>query len=376
MQLLRRVPVTALLAILLGGLVAACGPTTSGDDDGGIHGNGDGAAFDMAASEAPIDQPQPDAATCHEQTFLPEKIGDPDIIVLMDMSSSMSEQTPTKYETTSQAVTSVITQLETDGAPIWWGLIFFPTDGDCGVNASTLIAPAAGNATAISNAITAASPNGNTPAHLAVQAGAAYYGGLTDDRAPYLLIATDGQPNCDPGQPLFPKTCQPANPVNCTVTEICQPIPMLGGICVPADGGVAVAAITAAAAAGVKTYVIGIDIDGTNSTLNMMAEAGGTARAGTTKYYPVSDQATMVSALESITTQIISCTFSLDYSPPDLQYVSVSVGGSGISRDPTHSNGWDIDVAARTLTFYGDACAALQTSPDTVSVVVGCPPVS
>jgi hypothetical protein len=378
MQLLRRAPVAALLAFLFASAVAACGPTTS-TDDGGNHWQMDGGQNDtMANSETPIDQPQPDAATCHEQTFIPEKVGDPDIIVLMDMSSSMVDTTttPTKYETTSQAVTSVISQLETDGTPIWWGLLFFPTDGDCGVNAASLIAPASGNATAISGAITGATPNGNTPAHLAVQDGAAWYASNDDGRGHYLLIATDGQPNCDPGQPLFPKTCQPANPVNCTANEICQPIPLMGGICVPADGGAAVSAITAAAAAGVKTYVIGIDIDGTNSTLNMMAEAGGTARAGTTKYYPVSDQASTVAALESIATQIISCTFALDYAPQDLQYVSVSVGGAGISRDPTHANGWDIDTNAKTLTFYGDACTALQTNPDTVNVVVGCPPVS
>jgi len=368
--------VAAPLAILLAGVLAACGPTSS-TEDGGDHWQMDGGAqVDAAASEVPIDQPQPDAAPCHEQTFLPEKIGDPDIIVLMDMSSSMSEQTPTKYETTSQAVTSVISQLETDGTPIWWGLLFFPTDGDCGVNAASLIAPAAGNATAISNAITAASPSGNTPAHLAVQDGAAWYSSHDDGRGHYLLIATDGQPNCDPGAPVIPRTCNPANPVNCTATEICQPIPLMGGICVPADGGPAVAAITDAAAAGVKTYVIGIDIDGTNSTLNMMAEAGGTARPGATKYYPVTDQASTVSALEAIATQIISCTFALDYTPADLQYVSVSVGGAGISYDPTHANGWDIDANAKTLTFYGDACTALQTNPDTVSVIVGCPPVS
>jgi hypothetical protein len=373
----RRAPLTALLVLLLAGVLAACGPTTSGDEDGGGQ-NRDGAVFDMAGSgsEVPIDQPPPDAAVCHEQTFVPEKIGDPDIIILMDMSGSMTEGTPTKYEQTADAVSSVVTQLETAGAPIWWGLLFFPTDGDCAVDAATLVPPAAGNAATISSTINGTSPGGNTPAHKAVQAGTAWYNGATDDRAHYLLIATDGQPNCDPSAPVIPKTCQPANPVNCAANEICQPIPMLGGICVPADGGPAVAAITEAAAAGIKTYVIGIDLDGTNSTMNMMAEAGGTARPGNVKYYPVADQAEMVSALESITLQIISCTFELTYSPSDLTYVSVSVGGSGISRDPTHANGWDIDTNAKTLTFFGDACTALQTSPDTVSVIVGCPPVS
>ena len=377
MPLLRRAPVTALLAFLLAGAVLACGPTTS-TDDGGNHWQSDGGQADMMwSSEASIDQNQADAA-CHEQTFVPERVGDPDIIVLMDMSSSMAEGpdggTSTKYETTSQAVTSVISQLETDGAPIWWGLLFFPTDGNCGVDAATLISPAAGNASSISGAITGASPNGNTPAHLAVQAGADWYGSHDDGRGHYLLIATDGQPNCDPNEPVIPKTCQPANPVNCTSTEICQPVPIIGGMCVPANGGVAVEAITAAAAAGVKTYVVGIDIDGTNDTLNMMAEKGGTARAGSTKYYPVSDQASTVSALENIATQIISCTFALNFTPGDLQYISVSVGGATIPHDQT--NGWDIDSASQTLTFYGTACQALQTNPDTVNIVVACPPIS
>jgi hypothetical protein len=368
-------PALALSALLLAGVLAACGPTSANGDDA-AHGPPDGGQTDtLSSSEVPIDQPAPDAAPCHEQTFLPERIGDPDIIVLMDMSGSMTEGTPTKYEQTADAVTSVVTQLENDGAPIWWGLLFFPTDGDCGVDAATLIPPAAGNAAPIATAINAQSPSGNTPAHKAVQAGAAYYAGISDDRAHYLLIATDGQPNCDPSAPVIPKTCNPQNPVNCAANEFCQPIPLMGGICVPANGGPAVEAITNAAAAGIKTYVVGIDIDGTNSTLNMMAEAGGTARAGTTKYYPVSDQASMVSALENITEQIISCTFALDYSP-DLDYVSVTVGGAGVMRDPTHANGWDIDLNARTLTFYGDACMALQQNPDTVSVIVGCPPIS
>ena len=379
MGLLRRCHATALLATLLALGLAACGPTnTIGEQEDGGGPRQDAADVDSAAVDS---ADQPDGGTidgpvnppCHAQTFQPERIGDPDIIILMDRSGSMSEQTPTKYEQTADAVTSVITQLEAASSPIWWGLLFFPTNGDCAVDAATLIPPAAGNAAPISTTITSTSPGGNTPAHKAVQGATAYYNTLTDDRAHYLLIATDGQPNCDSGG--LPKTCDPANPVNCTANEFCQPFPIIGGMCVPADGGEAVASITTAAAAGIKTYVIGIDIDGTNSTLNMMAEAGGTARAGSTKYYPVSDQASMVTTLESITEQIISCTFALDQSPPDLQYVSASVGGVDIAYDPSHTNGWDVDANAKTLTFYGDACTALQQSPDTVSVVYECPPV-
>jgi hypothetical protein len=366
---LRTIGVTVVTVAFLGTLVS-CGTTSAGDDDTTTP-QQDASVVDPNQLEGGVDQ-NPTNPTCHEQTFVPERIGDPDIIVLMDMSGSMSESS--KYTQTATAVTSVITDLEAQGSPIWWGLLFFPTDGDCGVEATTLVEPAANNAATITTAINSKSPGGNTPAHKAVQAANEYYNTLNDDRGHYLLIATDGQPNCDPSQPLVPAKCDPANPVACAANEICQAIPFFGGFCVPADGGIAVDAITTAAATGVKTYVVGIDIDGSNSTLDMMAEAGGTARPGSPKYYPVSDQASMVSTLQNITSQIISCTFALDQVTADMDYVSVSVSGSGISRDETHANGWDIDTNAKTLTFYGDACTALQVSPDTVSVIYGCPP--
>jgi hypothetical protein len=53
----------------------------------------------------------------------------------------------------------------------------------------------------------------------------------------------------------------------------------------------------------------------------------------------------------------------------------VTVAGHGISRDQTRTNGWDLDPASLTLTFYGDACTQLQQNPETVSVTYGCPPV-
>ena len=364
---LARGAILIVLALLWG-----CGATTVDDEpDSGRPAQRD-ASSSVPGSEGGVDQ-NPSNPVCNEQSFLPERIADPDIIILMDMSGSMSEGSPTKYRQTADAVINVITELETSGSPIWWGLLFFPTDGNCGVDPSTLIPPAANNANTIADTINAKSPDGNTPAHKAVIAASQFYQTLSDDRAHYLLIATDGLPNCDSASG-FPKLCNPNNPVACAPTEICEPVPMLGGVCLPADGGETVAAISAAANAGIKTFVIGIEMDGSSKTLNKMAEAGGTARAGSPKFYPVSDQASMVATLQTITQLIVSCTFQLSQQPPDLEYVYVSVGGQPITRDPSHANGWDIDTNSRTLTFYGDACTTLQTNPDAVSVVYGCPP--
>jgi hypothetical protein len=290
------------------------------------------------------------------------------------MSTSMTDGTPTKYEQTAAAVSHVVTSLETAGAPIMWGLILFPSDGDCAVKNWPDVEISVGNASLVSSTVTGTSPNGNTPTHKAVDLAATYYGGLNDGRAHYILLATDGQPNCETATPVFPRQC--AVDTDCNPGEYCQILPGFGGICVPAPQDLAIHSIENALAASIRTYVVGIDIDNTSSgTLDRMAEAGGTARATSPKYYPVSDQTSLETALENITTQMISCTFQLGQPPPDMDYVSVTVAGHGISRDATHTNGWDLDPASLTLTFYGDACTQLQQNPETVSVTYGCPPV-
>ncbi|HEY3357097.1 MAG TPA: vWA domain-containing protein [Polyangia bacterium] len=360
--------------VLAGALVGAlalpgCGNIDAGvDTDGGPAGQQDA---NLNPGEGGIDQDPPNP-TCHEQRIEPQRVGDPDIMILMDKSSSMDESG--KWTQTAGAVTNTVTALETAGSPIAWGLIFFPTDSDCAVVGPPTVEVGVANAGPISSAINGTSPNGNTPAHKAVDLAVASYAQATDDRAHYILIATDGQPNCEGDVPVIPKTCNPAAPA-CNPGEICQAVPGFGGICIPEPLDLAIKSIQAAAAAGIKTFVVGIDIDsGAADTLNRMAEAGGTARASTTKYYPVSDQATLEDALANITTQIISCTFQLDALPPDQLYVFVNVAGQDVPNDPNHADGWDIDMSSHTLTFYGDACSALQENPQTVQITYGCPP--
>jgi hypothetical protein len=377
MVIARHAPATPLTLIVLVGLaavVAACGAVSADDDDDGTGGSKkDASVFDPSTYEGGVDQ-TPGNPSCHEQNFVPQKVGDPDVMILMDMSSSMADGTPTKYSQTSSAVASAVTS---GAADIEWGLIFFPSDGDCAVAAAPDVAVAAGNQSQISSTLTSTSPVGNTPAYKAVALAVNYYDTLNDGRGHYILIATDGQPNCEGNSGGSLAACQ--TDADCPSNEYCQMIPLLpNGRCMAnPSSSLAVTAIQLALQNGVKTYVVGIDIDsGSADMLNRMADAGGTARAGDPRYYPVSDQASLEQALANITTQIISCTFALDQAPPaDSSWIGVSVGGHTVPHDPTHANGWDVDGVSKTLTFYGAACTELQSNPAAVSVTFACSPI-
>jgi hypothetical protein len=366
--------------VIVLGLVG-CGPVgASGGDD---HGNGGGngawdAAGQLDAAWPPQGQPDggTDPASCHAQTFEPTRAGDPDIMLVVDMSTSMDDgtQSPSIYDVTTQAIGQTITNLG-PSAPIAWGLIFFPVDGACGGATAPSVQVALGNGAQVVSAIQAATPNGSTPTHKGINLATSYLGGLNDGRGHYILLATDGAPNCDPGdtQPISTKRCQ--SDADCAATEFCYLVPPLGGLCELRPLDLAVHSIENALAAGIKTFVVGLSIDAASlDTLNRMADAGGAAQPGANRFYPANDQATLAAALASITSEVISCTFALDSPPLDMSYVYVSVGGAAVSQDPSHANGWDI--TATTLTFYGAACQALQANPDSVSIVYGCPPVS
>jgi len=370
--------------VLLGWVVAlglaGCGPVGAAggaDDDHGATGAHDAAAPADAAWHPPT-QPDggSDPAACHQQTFQPTKAGDPDIMLVVDMSTSMDDgsQSPSIYDVTTQAIGQTITNLG-PAAPIAWGLIFFPVDGACGGPTAPSVDVAVGDGAQIVSAIQATTPKGSTPTHKGINLATSYLGGLNDGRSHYILLATDGAPNCDPGdtQPIPTKRCQ--SDADCAATEFCYLVPPLGGLCELRPLDLAVHSIEDALAAGIKTFVVGLSIDSASTdTLNRMADAGGAAQSGTTRFYPAGDQATLEAALSSITSEVISCTFALDSPPLDMSYVYVDVGGSSVAQDPSHADGWD--VTASTLTFYGAACQALQANPDSVQVVYGCPPVS
>jgi hypothetical protein len=272
-----------------------------------------------------------------------------DLLVVLDRSGSMEEMvagvTGTKWSNVTSAINDTL--MATD-ATLGWGLKIFPSPGGCAVADGAEVPLAAHNFTPISGAITPMIPGGNTPTAAAITKSVTYLKSLTTQTVKYMVLATDGEPNC--GGAIGP----------------------FGGAA--RDGAGAIAAVAAAAAAGFHTFVIGIATGPAEEmTLNGMAMAGMEPRPGATQYYPVASRADLVAALGLITGVVTNCLFPLDKAPPAPNDVTVKVDGAVVTRDPTHANGWDLAAGARSIQVYGAACDALKANAMAkVEVVYGC----
>ena len=60
--------------------------------------------------------------------------------------------------------------------------------------------------------------------------------------------------------------------------------------------------------------------------------------------------------------------------PPDPSKLYVYENQVLVTRDSTHTNGWDFDSATNQVTFYGAACPQLQSGAvSDLTIVYGCP---
>ena len=215
----------------------------------------------------------------------------------------------------------------------------------------------AGNAGAVASALAGrTSANGgvasgsSTPTRLAERAAASHLLGLPDISPKYLLLVTDGLPNCMPGN----------------VDRAAD------------DSAGAVAAVTDVQTEGIPTMVVGVATAGlpVEATLNALAVAGGAPRAGSPSYYPVASAAELTTALRAIVAGIPSCVFALPPAPTDAAFgmFDVKVGGMAIPRDTSHTNGWDlVDSSATSIQLYGTVCDDVRSGKVTsVSIVFRC----
>jgi von Willebrand factor type A domain len=272
-----------------------------------------------------------------------------DVLVLLDHSGSMGQRPgtgaggATKWEDAAAAVKATVAE----SSNLSWGLKLFPTGAQaCGASPTVEVPVSGTSAAAIRASIDGAgAPTGGTPTTATVQAATAYLRSLTFPFPRYIVLATDGAPTC------------------------------LGDSAQMRDDARAIAAIEEAAAAGFNTYVIGIaTAPADNDTLNRMAEAGGTARPGATRYYPASNRAELNAALDAITASLITCVFPLAHRPPDPSFVTVTVGGAPILRDPSHRQGWDYSNGETAIQVYGQACESLKKGTvQGAGIFYGCP---
>jgi hypothetical protein len=284
------------------------------------------------------------------------------ILILLDRSGSMKEKPSgsdnsdeTKWSLVVPGVNEVVTATD---ASVSWGLKVFPEgEGSECIAASVTsaipvpIAPA--NAAAVTAQITGTTPEGNgTPTGDAIKAAVTYLKSLTDPNPKFILLATDGEPSC-------------------------------AGT---SEGGTnarryAVEAVAEAAAAGIKTVVVGVATTKSSATqaLNDLAVAGQMAREDAdplaTKYYLAGTKDELVRALQQITGQVSSCIFDLTSVPPDPSNIAVKVDGMKAPKDTTHTNGWDYTGTNNLqVEVYGAWCDQIKgATANTVNFVLGCP---
>jgi len=304
---------------------------------------------------------------CGAVPYSPQPIA-PDILILLDASGSMNNDTAdntcsngcgatSKWAQVTPAINAVVAETQDS---IQWGLKFFAdTDATCGVGSNVAVLVGAGNAGAIQNALLGrTSANGGvtngsrTPTRLAENAGEAYLSGLTDPSPKFLLLVTDGLPNCIPGS-------------SDSAAD---------------DSAGTVAAVTAAAAAGIPTMVIGVSTGASaaDATLSNVAIAGGYPRAGSPSYYPASSAAELTAALRALVDLTPSCLFTLPPAPgsyTSVDNIGVVVGGTQIPRDTSHAIGWDYTSAAHNaIEIFGQICDDIKAGAVTsVQIVFHCP---
>jgi hypothetical protein len=230
--------------------------------------------------------------------------------------------------------------MQSTSSNVNWGLKFFPSPDNsatCNENKTIEVPISATAASQVATQVNTATFSLGTPTTAAITAATAYLKTLDDGNKKFILVATDGEPNCG------------GTPANLNTTD---------------ETGAANAAADALAA-GFQVYVVGIGPSLDN--LTQMAKAGGTK-----DYYPVSSPSDLVTALSSISKLVASCKFKSDSPPPDENNVAVYVNGQKVDQDA--NNGWTFGAGSQEINLNGDACAQMSHGDQAdVQILFGCP---
>jgi hypothetical protein len=279
----------------------------------------------------------------------------PDILIVQDRSGSMdwnadatcmrSCGVDSRWNQVTAALSQVVSTTDT---MVNWGLKFFGSSNSCSVTAAPEVPIGPMNGAAIVDVIGRTNTGSPTPTRNGVNAAAAYMATLTDPNPKYLLLATDGEPTCNPDLP--------ANMMNTADSEGAQ------------------MAVTNALNMGFKTFVVGIGDTMGAATLDQMAINGGMPQTGAaTSFYQVTDTASLVAALQTILGRVGSCQFNIGRAPNSMtsnEMIDVFGDGMPIPRDTTHTDGWDYSNADHTaIEVFGPRCEAVKAGT-TMNVTV------
>lgn len=248
-----------------------------------------------------------------------------EVVLVVDKSGSMAVRGTdgaTRWVALRSALDRVLPTL--DGR-IDMGLMMFPASGQCGVPVGRLTVPIRPMNSSTLRALTRVyRPTGNTPTTAALTETERYLGSTPTSRPRYLVLATDGEPNCGGG-------------VSSVVSRLME-----------------------INSRGIPTFVLGLP--GASSTLraalNQMATAGGRPRPGGTAFYEVVNTEQFSAAMRAISAAGSGCTYALDAPPTNPATLRILFNGMEVTRDA--ANGWSfVDSTNRQVRFNGAACTRL-----------------
>ncbi len=254
------------------------------------------------------------------------------------------------------------------------GLVTFPQSnaaGTCALRTTLDLEPRLGAARAIMGRLFATQPSGPTPTAGAEEVAGRWFVNNPDREGErYIILATDGAPNCNTA--LDPATCR------CTSGSVtCDPRRNPSAAINCLDDTRTIATIRTFRQQGIFTYVLGLNgAEAYTAILDAMADEGGRARATSPRFYAANTGDDLVRELSTITSGIADCRFALDAAPTDPTLVDLRLDGASLVLDPSHRDGWDwTDDTHREIRFYGQTCNRVTdaTGGSRLVAAFGCP---
>jgi hypothetical protein len=251
-----------------------------------------------------------------------------DVLFVVDRSGSMNQLTPdrvTRWNALVSATRAVLPSLDTS---LYMGLVIYPDPDGCATPSAPQVPVVQPAASVISSYLAVRTPPNTalTPTFQALQTAEFYLRSTASPRRRFVVLATDGAPNCGGSVP-----------------QVVAQIARLRSVY------------------NVDTFVLGIP--GGDLTLypslNLMAQAGGRARSGLAQFYEAGSTAQLESALRAITAATANCTYVLSTAPARPTLTVVQFDGRVVPMSATE--GWSFtDTSYRVIRFNGAACRQLN----------------
>lgn len=344
-------------------IVCACGARTglqqdAASDDPALGSSGGRAGAGGSAANPPL--------ACVDGTFVLDRAV-PAVMLVLDRSRSMDASFGTGKNRWEVLTDALATALPSVDDTMSLGALVFPSsrvNDACDVPTAADVGLGFGHAQNIVTTMRAAGPGGATPtADALIVAGNALLANRVASTARTMVLATDGGPGCNTS--LDRTTCRCIGNQACNSATRCL------------DDVRTVDRIASFSAAGVPTYVIGIERAGdttSSEVLDAMAKAGGRPQTGANHaYYGASSATELGAALTRIRDQVGACTYLTRSVPDATGSIAVVLEGATLPYDESGRNGWRWASRANgEVVFSNEACAALATARAAPTVTVRC----